>query len=238
MFLFHVAYLLISAFKRSSHASPEWIPESNSHIGREYDPPSYLQAHITSSLVVVGIAVACTFIACFPWIFRLCKARLHWRRQSRALQAVGRESETSTREGVALPHCRSAIELDGVLNSSIRSQTESNARILSSNSMIPEFQPSAPPLRVESENDPDEQHLISFKMKAEKTSEQCGICLEPYGVVDVTAGQCLHVFHTACLRGWLAREDSQKLCPLCRNSFHCTIEHIEAFVSTQGTLER
>ncbi len=80
------------------------------------------------------------------------------------------------------------------------------------------FQPSAPPLvEVVTASSRERVHLVSFKMHKEKASEVCEICLEPFGTADVASVRCLHVFHTACLKTWLAKEESQGLCPLCYN---------------------
>ncbi len=90
------------------------------------------------------------------------------------------------------------------------------------NSTHSEFPLNAPPL-AKFDDSNVEQHLISFKMKAGKASEPCGICLEPFGLVDVTAGQCSHVFHTAYMQVWLVKDGSQQLCPLCQNLFPANI---------------
>ena len=121
---------------------------------------------------------------------------------------------------------RSSVGFDGQARSSIHSETESNPSTMIFNSEYLHFRPSEPAPPAHCENSHEEPHLLSFKMKAEIANEPCGICLEPYSVVDVTAGQCSHIFHTACLKAWLAKEPSRKQCPLCRNVFRGTIEEL------------
>lgn len=60
--------------------------------------------------------------------------------------------------------------------------------------------------------------LTRFKARPEQAENPCGICLDPFDDLDLTAGQCLHTFHTACVGAWLAK-DAAHSCPVCRAPF-------------------
>ncbi len=249
VFLLQVGFLLVSAFARSFQAYAKWPDEPSSNIDRSSlryttnvptnqsfnlsisaRAPDRMDYLVTVLMVAVGALLS--FLPCF---YCGCNYFLWKRRRLRRLRDRRREARAPTLERAALPHHRSSRRVDRLAHYSLRSETVSSAHRESLNSVYPEFRPSAPPPSVDIAA---EQHFISFKMKAEKSSESCGICLEPFGVIDVTAGQCLHVFHTVCMKAWLAKEGSQQLCPLCRNPFHCTAEHIETFLSVSGGSER
>ena len=57
--------------------------------------------------------------------------------------------------------------------------------------------------------------LGSFCVNAKFQDEACPICLEPLQEELVSAGNCLHLAHTSCLKRWLAR-DTLCACPVCR----------------------
>ena len=239
VFLLHVGFPLASVFARSFQAYPKWIPEPDSHTDRAvqrylrnvpriqpYYPANTSQVPASSGhlgLMVVVLGTLTIFLSGFC----CCCIIVYWRiKNSRVERQHRRVARAVLFERIARLFSRSSVGFGGHAHSCIRPETGSNTRMVSFDSVSPEFRPSAPALPADFENSYEEQHLISFKMEAEKAHEPCATCLEPFGVVDVSAGQCLHVFHTACLKAWLAKEGSQKLCPLCRNPFHGTFEHI------------
>ncbi len=239
--LLQVACLLIPAFARSLQAYLLWQREPNSRIARPFQrytsfPSSFTPSEPynplknpghpeTRSFPVSDVVFFCTLFTVVPCLVCGC-SYIKWRRRYRRqiLRNRGREPSASSLARAALPYRRSSVGFNNVAHSSIRSETGSSPHVLNLDSTHTEFHPSAPPSPADFEALHEEQHLTSFKMKAEKANDPCGICLEPFSLVDVTAGQCLHVFHTACLRAWLAKESSQKLCPLCRNPFHDTFD--------------
>ncbi len=239
--LLQVGCLLVFAFARSFQAYPEW-PQPNSYVDGPvqryfvFFPPNKRQRSKPSSPWAIIILLAFMAFGCFPCFFCVCNTMWPRRRRSRTVRDRRREEQALSLERGALPHRRSSAGFDTLAHASIRSETGSSARVVSLDSAHPEFRPSAPAPPADFNNSYEEPHLVSFKMKEESAKEPCGICLEPYGVVDVTAGQCSHVFHTACLKAWLAKEVSQKLCPLCRSPFHNTAQHSKPFESIPNNL--
>ncbi len=59
----------------------------------------------------------------------------------------------------------------------------------------------------------------SFIVARELEEELCCICLEPFGLKDVAKGDCRHMFHTACIAEWMAKDDEARSCPVCRLPF-------------------
>lgn len=59
----------------------------------------------------------------------------------------------------------------------------------------------------------DANRLKSFEVG--KSNLACGICLEELQSEGVSAGECVHVMHTRCLKGWLVK-DKERGCPVCR----------------------
>lgn len=64
----------------------------------------------------------------------------------------------------------------------------------------------------------DPEDLVSFEATGDDKSTACAICLEPLEQEPVSAGQCLHLMHTSCLKDWLVK-DPKVACPVCRVSF-------------------
>ncbi|KAI0565943.1 Zinc finger RING-type [Gracilaria domingensis] len=61
----------------------------------------------------------------------------------------------------------------------------------------------------------DTEDLFSFEAPEKEKQNPCPICLGPLGDEQVSTGQCLHLIHSSCLKGWLAK-DLKSACPVCR----------------------
>lgn len=68
--------------------------------------------------------------------------------------------------------------------------------------------------------------LISFEVTGEDMKNPCPICLCLLEEEPVSAGQCLHLMHTSCLKSWLAK-DTKSACPVCRVPFYDPVESDE-----------
>lgn len=73
-----------------------------------------------------------------------------------------------------------------------------------------------PPALFSNVTEPHKEiHLRSFQPDDENKKLPCPICLDPLETEPVSAGNCNHMMHTSCLRGWLAK-DVNSACPICR----------------------
>lgn len=57
--------------------------------------------------------------------------------------------------------------------------------------------------------------LLSFDAPKTEMENPCPICLAALEDEPVSSGQCLHLIHSSCLTGWLAK-DPKSACPICR----------------------
>lgn len=74
----------------------------------------------------------------------------------------------------------------------------------------------------------DADELARFKAAPALADTPCGICLDSFDDLDITAGQCLHTFHTACVGAWLAKDPALS-CPVCRAAFVDPTDAPESF---------
>jgi Ring finger domain len=62
----------------------------------------------------------------------------------------------------------------------------------------------------------DPAEIASFTVHESKAGEQCPVCLGLLADEFVSVCPCSHMFHSSCLRSWLAKEET---CPICRVAF-------------------
>lgn len=62
------------------------------------------------------------------------------------------------------------------------------------------------------------ENLPSFPAFGDMRNLTCAICLELLITENVSSGQCLHFFHSTCLKNWLVK-DKKRACPICRVHF-------------------
>ncbi len=233
--LIQVVSLLVCAYAKENAGDPDWLEPVPLQVpGPDYvGHPDFSESEFPwLPLGLAGLGLTITACLCALG-YRNGRSRTTEARAilNRAQQVAALESGTSARQ-TSLPGSR--------VNSSDQRReygTERSSQVGRSDVAI-NFRPSAPPsaqlIATPSRNG---DKLISFKMHSDKAAEPCGICLEPFGIADVTAGQCLHVFHTACLKTWLAKERSHELCPLCRNLFQGAAQDIDEFMELLKRVE-
>jgi Ring finger domain len=62
----------------------------------------------------------------------------------------------------------------------------------------------------------DPAEIASFIVHESKAGEQCPVCLGLLAEEFVSVCPCSHMFHSSCLRSWLAKKET---CPICRVAF-------------------
>jgi len=63
-------------------------------------------------------------------------------------------------------------------------------------------------------------NLPEFTVKKQKEKSCCSVCLEGLeeGQTASQLGECSHIFHSSCIKAWLARKQT---CPVCRTAVAC-----------------
>eukprot|EP00927_Polykrikos_kofoidii_P060743 TRINITY_DN55665_c0_g1_i1.p1 TRINITY_DN55665_c0_g1~~TRINITY_DN55665_c0_g1_i1.p1 ORF type:complete len:453 (-),score=56.80 TRINITY_DN55665_c0_g1_i1:9-1367(-) len=97
--------------------------------------------------------------------------------------------------------------------------------------------PSAPSVEEQVDAVLDDQLVLSYDSASFQDHPECCICSREFDAEggEICSTRCHHVFHTACLGGWLHRSSS---CPLCREDLaagvHTLPHHLSSMIEANS----